>query len=77
MNMEIDTRTSDQLARYLDLSTSEVKLAAANMANIDTPGYKAMGIRHTRWPTLHRRASREPHHQRRSETGHGWFNRQL
>jgi flagellar basal-body rod protein FlgB len=35
---------SDQLARYLDLSTSEAKLTAANMANIDTPGYKAMGM---------------------------------
>jgi flagellar basal-body rod protein FlgB len=44
MGMEIDTRMSEQLARYLDLSTSEVKLTAANMANIDTPGYKAMGM---------------------------------
>jgi flagellar basal-body rod protein FlgB len=44
MGMEIETRMSDQLARYLDLSTSEAKLTAANMANIDTPGYKAMGM---------------------------------
>jgi flagellar basal-body rod protein FlgB len=44
MSMEIETRLSDQLARYLDLSTSQAKLTAANMANIDTPGYKAMGM---------------------------------
>ena len=35
---------SDQLARYLDLATSEAKLTAANMANIDTPGYRAVGM---------------------------------
>jgi flagellar basal-body rod protein FlgB len=35
---------SEQLARYLDLSTSEAKLTAANMANIDTPGYRAVGM---------------------------------
>jgi flagellar basal-body rod protein FlgB len=44
MGMEIETRMSEQLARYLDLSTSEAKLTAANMANIDTPGYRAMGM---------------------------------
>ena len=44
MGMEIETRLSDQLARYLDLATSEVKLTAANMANIDTPGYRAVGM---------------------------------
>ncbi len=42
--MEIATRLSDEIARYLDLSASEVKLTAANMANIDTPGYKAVGM---------------------------------
>jgi flagellar basal-body rod protein FlgB len=42
--MEITTLTSDQLTRYLDLATSQIKLTAANMANIDTPGYKAMGM---------------------------------
>jgi hypothetical protein len=35
MNMEIETRLSDQLARYLDLAVGETKLTAANMANID------------------------------------------
>jgi flagellar basal-body rod protein FlgB len=44
MNTLVDTRTGNDLARYLDLATSQVKLTAANMANIDTPGYKAMGM---------------------------------
>jgi flagellar basal-body rod protein FlgB len=44
MGMEIETRLSDQLTRYLDLATSEAKLTAANMANIDTPGYRAVGM---------------------------------
>jgi flagellar basal-body rod protein FlgB len=44
MDMEIETRLSGQIARYLDLATSEVKLTAANMANIDTPGYRAVGM---------------------------------
>jgi flagellar basal-body rod protein FlgB len=44
MSMEIETRLSDQIARYLDLATSEAKLTAANMANIDTPGYRAVGM---------------------------------
>jgi flagellar basal-body rod protein FlgB len=44
MGMTIETQLSDQLARYLDLATSEAKLTAANMANIDTPGYRAVGM---------------------------------
>ena len=44
MNMEIETRLSDQLARYLDLAVGETKLTAANMANIDTPGYRTVGM---------------------------------
>lgn len=44
MSMEIETRLGDQLARYLDLAASQVKLTAANMANIDTPGYRAVGM---------------------------------
>jgi flagellar basal-body rod protein FlgB len=43
-SMNIETRLSDQIARYLDLATSEAKLTAANMANIDTPGYRAVGM---------------------------------
>ena len=42
--MEIATGLSEQIARYLDLSAAELKLTAANMANIDTPGYKAVGM---------------------------------
>ncbi len=42
--MQIETRLSEQIAQYLDLATSEAKLTAANMANIDTPGYQALGM---------------------------------
>jgi flagellar basal-body rod protein FlgB len=42
--MDIDTRMSQQIERYLDLATSQIKLTAANMANIDTPGYRAVGM---------------------------------
>lgn len=44
MGLEIATRVSDQLARYLDLASDEAKLTAANMANIDTPGYRTVGM---------------------------------
>ena len=42
--MQIETRLSDQIARYLDLATSEAKLTTANMANVDTPGYRTVGM---------------------------------
>lgn len=42
--MEMGTRLSEEIARYLDLSVAETKLTAANMANLDTPGYQAVGI---------------------------------
>jgi flagellar basal-body rod protein FlgB len=42
--MQIETILSDQVARYLDLATSEARLTAGNMANVDTPGYKAVDI---------------------------------
>jgi flagellar basal-body rod protein FlgB len=42
--MQIETMVSDQVARYLDLATGQAKLTAENMANVDTPGYKALGI---------------------------------
>src|SRR5208337_2312823 len=42
--MQIESQLSDQIARYLDLSVSEAKLTAVNMANIDTPGYRAVGM---------------------------------
>jgi flagellar basal-body rod protein FlgB len=44
MGIGIETQLGDQIARYLDLATSEVKLTAANMANIDTPGYRVKGM---------------------------------
>ncbi len=42
--MQIETMLSDQVARYLDLASTQAKLTAQNMANVDTPGYKAVGI---------------------------------
>lgn len=44
MNIGIETRLSDQVCRYLDLAADQAKLTAANMANIDTPGYRALGM---------------------------------
>ena len=44
MSMAIATRMSDEIARYLDLASAEAKLTAANMANIDTPGYRTLGM---------------------------------
>jgi len=42
--MGIETRLSEEIARYLDLAAAEVKLTAANMANVDTPGYRTVGM---------------------------------
>jgi flagellar basal-body rod protein FlgB len=42
--MQISTPVSDALERYLDLSSMELKLTAQNMANVDTPGYRAQGF---------------------------------
>ncbi len=42
--MEIATRLSSEIAHYLDLDTRQIQLTAANMANIDTPGYRALGM---------------------------------
>lgn len=42
--MRIETLMSDRLARYLDLAAEQTKLTAGNMANIDTPGYRAVGM---------------------------------
>ncbi|HTX75547.1 MAG TPA: flagellar basal body rod protein FlgB [Terracidiphilus sp.] len=44
MGTEIATRLSEQITRYLDLATAEAKLTAANMANVDTPGYRTVGM---------------------------------
>jgi flagellar basal-body rod protein FlgB len=32
------------MERFLDVAASEARLATANMANIDTPGYQAQGM---------------------------------
>src|SRR3954470_22315039 len=42
--MQIETMLSRQVARYLDLASTQAKLTASNMANVDTPGYKALGM---------------------------------
>ena len=42
--MGMETGLSDQIARYLDLAAAEAKLTAANMANVDTPGYRTVGM---------------------------------
>jgi flagellar basal-body rod protein FlgB len=42
--MEIATRLSNEIARYLDLNTRQIQLTASKMANIDTPGYRAVGM---------------------------------
>jgi flagellar basal-body rod protein FlgB len=44
VNLQVETRLSDQLERFLDLTVSATKLTAANMANIDTPGYQTLGF---------------------------------
>jgi flagellar basal-body rod protein FlgB len=36
--------TSPDFERYMDLSNLELKLTAQNMANVDTPGYRAVGF---------------------------------
>lgn len=40
----LELPTADALTRYLSLTTQQMKLTAANMANVDTPGYKTVGI---------------------------------
>jgi len=42
--MRIETMMSDQMERYLDLAADETKITATNMANVDTPGFRAMGF---------------------------------
>ena len=44
MSMPITSELSEEIGRYLDLAAAETKLTAANMANVDTPGYRAVGM---------------------------------
>jgi flagellar basal-body rod protein FlgB len=42
--MQTTTAMSDALGQYLDLTSKQLQLTAGNMANVDTPGYKAQGF---------------------------------
>ena len=42
--MELGTTLSKEIGRYLDLATRQIEMTEANMANIDTPGYRAVGM---------------------------------
>ena len=42
--MQMATPIADELGRYLDLSSLELKLTAQNMANVDTPNYRTQGF---------------------------------
>jgi len=42
--MQIATPLSEEIGRYLDLSTRQIQLTSTNMANLDTPGYRAVGM---------------------------------
>ena len=42
--MQVTTATSNAVEKYLDLASSQMKLTAENMANVDTPGYKTQGF---------------------------------
>ncbi|WP_433972949.1 flagellar basal body rod protein FlgB [Tunturiibacter lichenicola] len=42
--MQISSGMDDALGRYLDLTSQQMQITASNMANVDTPGYKAQGF---------------------------------
>jgi flagellar basal-body rod protein FlgB len=42
--MQITSSLSNELAGYLDLDTRQIQITSSNMANIDTPGYRAQGM---------------------------------
>ena len=42
--MQISTRLSEQLRQYVNLASDEAKVTAANMANVDTPGFHTLGM---------------------------------
>ena len=42
--MDLSTQTANELSWYLDLATRQLQLTSANMANIDTPGYRSLGM---------------------------------
>ena len=42
--MQIASQLSEALGKYLDLTSDSMKLTASNVANVDTPGYKTLGL---------------------------------
>lgn len=42
--MHLSSAMSEALGRYLDLASDQMKITAANMANVDTPDYKTEGF---------------------------------
>lgn len=42
--MHLGSAMSEALGRYLDLASDQMKITAANMANVDTPGFKTEGF---------------------------------
>jgi flagellar basal-body rod protein FlgB len=40
----IDTASTETLSQFLDVDVARYKLIAANLANIDTPGYRARDL---------------------------------
>jgi flagellar basal-body rod protein FlgB len=42
--MQMTTAMAEAVQRYLDLTSAQLKLTAANMANVDTPGFKTQGF---------------------------------
>lgn len=42
--MEITTPLIDVLGKFLDLTSTQFKLTSSNVANLDTPGYRTLGI---------------------------------
>lgn len=42
--MEITTPLIDVLGKFLDLTSTQFKLTSSNVANLDTPNYRAVGI---------------------------------
>ncbi len=43
-DMQVRGTLADELGKYLDLTANQMKLTAGNIANVDTPGYKAKEI---------------------------------
>jgi flagellar basal-body rod protein FlgB len=42
--MQITTPLADVLGKFLDLTSQEFKLTGSNVANLDTPNYRTLGI---------------------------------